>query len=84
MCSGILSAYSVNFFTKSAVAGGFAELALLHCYVLLPPDAYFALLIIILLDVIGLSVLAFFIVGEVTSGSSRWIIFTSSAELLSL
>lgn len=69
---------------STPVEGGFDALHSLRSRVLLPSNDFFALLVITSVGVVNLSVLAHFFGGEVTHRSSRLLVSTSSAELLSL
>lgn len=78
-----LLVFYVTFFMISAVEGGSAALFSLRCYERLLSDDCFAL-VIILLDVVNLLILALLFGKESTPRSSRFIISSSCAELLSL
>lgn len=76
--------FLVIFILKPAVTGGSAAIVLLRCYELLLLDDLVTLLDIILLGVVDLSILALLFRGKATPWLSRFIIFSSSAELLFL
>lgn len=69
---------------KFAFAEGSAVLISLHCFEQLPPDYFFASLVIILEGVADPSFLALFLGGKVTFGSSRLMVFISRVEIQSL
>lgn len=77
---GVLFAFSVTLFIISTVNRGLVVLVSLHCPQLFLSDV-FALLLVILVDVISFSVLALFLGREAISSSSRSVISTSDAEM---
>lgn len=84
ICSGAFLASSVMLATKPAVSAGYDVLVSLRSCKMLPFKDFFVLLLIMQLDVVDISAMAFFFAGEATSRLLTLIFSTSCVELWSV